>query len=210
MTSACAFRLSLAVFCFTAAASATTIDFEAQGAGAPSAFNTTLNSPLAIGIATFTGGKSLKNEVTATPPSADLTVVYATTGFLPNYTDPLVISFSQPVSNVSLMVTNETADTYTLADNAGHLVTLAIGTNENETLTLADAGITQVTIATLATVGWDFAIDNVSFTSTAAPEPSTALLTACALVGLLWCIYSSRVRNQSDSQRVVQQSQVRR
>lgn len=185
-------RLSLALLSVAAALDATTIDFEAQGIGAPSTFNTTLNSPLVIGIATFAGGKLLNDETTATPPPADATVVYATTGFLSGYTDPLTITFSQPVSNVSLSVTNETADTYTLTDNAGHSVSLAIGTNVNQTLTLGDSGVTQLTISTLATVGWDFAIDNVSFTPVAVPEPEMALPVA----GALLCLSGIRGRSK--------------
>lgn len=177
--------LLLTVLWMTTAASATTIDFEAQGAGAPSTFNATLNSPLVIGIATFTGGKLLNNEAVAVPPSADPTAVYATTGFLPGYADPLVISFSQPVSNVSLLVTNETPDTYTLSDNAGHSSSLAIGNNVTQMLSLVDSGVTQVTVATAATAGWDFAIDNVTFTTTV-PEPSPTIPVAGALLCVFW------------------------
>ncbi|HZS56005.1 MAG TPA: hypothetical protein VFA65_16500 [Bryobacteraceae bacterium] len=166
-------RLAVTVVSSVTAITATTIDFEAQGATAPSAFNSTLNSPLVIGIATFTGGKLLKGEV----GGADATAVYATTGFIAGYTDPLIITFSQPVSNVSLVVTNETPDTYTLMDNLGGSAPLAIGNNINQTLSLNDIGVTQVSISTAAPVNWDFAIDNVSFTTavTSAPEPLTVL-----------------------------------
>lgn len=174
-------RLSVVVLPTVVAATATTIDFEAQGTSAPSAFNGVLNSPLTIGIATFTGGQLLKNETFGTP-SADTTVVYATNGFLTGYTDPLVIVFSQPVSNVGMIVTNETPDTYTLADNLGHSTSLPIGNNVNQMLSLTDTGVTRVTIATNATVGWDFAIDNVTFTPSV-PEPAALAYLGVLLLG---------------------------
>src|SRR5581483_2046640 len=172
-------KLAVTVLSTAAAMTATTIDFEAQGATAPAAFNATLNSPLVIGIATFTGGKLLKNEA----GGVDATAVYATTGFITGYTDPLVIAFSQPVSNVSLVVTNETPDTYTLMDNLGGSVALAAGNNVNQVLSLSDIGATQISIGTASPVGWDFAIDTVSFTPapTSAPEPLTAFPVAAFL-----------------------------
>jgi len=177
-------RLAFLSLSAIALARATTIDFESQGASAPPGFNSSLNSPLVIGLATFTGGKLLKNEVASTGTSADLTAVYATTGFLAGYTDPLVITFSQPVSNVSLIVTNETPDTYTLADNRGGSSAMLVGYNVDESFSLSDANVTQVSISTAATVGWDFAIDNVSFT-TVSPEPDMVWPQLAALVGLV-------------------------
>jgi len=178
-------RFALAVLFSVVSLGATTIDFEAQGATA-SSFNGSLDSPLVIGIATFTGGKLLKNEAFGTP-SADTSVVYATNGFISGYTDPLVITFSAPVSNVSLQVTNETPDTYTLADNVGHSSAVPIGNNVNQILSLTDEGVTRVTIATNATVGWDFAIDNVSFTAAPAttPEPASIALGSVGMLGIM-------------------------
>lgn len=43
-------------------AKADLIDFETQGASAPNHFTGTLNSPLVIGIATFTGGNSSTSQ----------------------------------------------------------------------------------------------------------------------------------------------------
>ncbi|MBV9404016.1 MAG: hypothetical protein JO211_01630, partial [Acidobacteriaceae bacterium] len=152
-------RLGVVFGLCLAAARATTINFEAQGAAAPAAFDNKLNSPLVIGIATFTGGELLRNEAAA----VDLTAVYATANGAP-YADPLTITFSQAVSNVSLLLTNETPDTYTLADNLGHSNSTAVNANTGQTLSLVDSGVTQMTIASAIPFGWDFAIDNVSFT----------------------------------------------
>lgn len=185
---------SFAVICLLSRTlgNATTIDFEAQGSAAPSAFNNKLNSPLTIGITTFTGGELLKNE-TFGAPGADTTVVYATNGFGTGYTDPLVITFAQAVSNVSLLVTNETPDTYTLSDDLGNLVTLSVGNNVSQTLSLSDAGAMQITIRTVSPVGWDYAIDNVSFAAAAvAPEPLTTAPVAASLLAFLLVLKKQR------------------
>jgi hypothetical protein len=157
------------------AAKADLINFEAQGASAPSGFNTTLNSPLVIGIATFTGGKLLNNEAGA----VDETAVYATTDvFGGAYTDPLTITFSQAVGSFSIDVTNGFADSYTVADNQGSSQIVAVAANATQTFSLTDAGITSVTISSATNFLWDFAIDNVQFTpaSSGVPEPSSLLL----------------------------------
>lgn len=162
---------------------AMTIDFEAQGGSAPPAFNNTLNSPLTIGIATFRGGQLLKNET----GSADITAVYATAGGAP-YLDPLTITFSQQVAGFSLTVTNNTPDTYVVADNFGGSQSLSLNANASRIFSLADTGITGVTISSATTTFWDFAIDTVTFSesSSAAPEPVTFVpVGSVLLVGLL-------------------------
>ncbi|MDQ2842837.1 MAG: hypothetical protein M3Y72_17720 [Acidobacteriota bacterium] len=168
------------------AANATTIDFEAQGASAPSSFNGKTNSPLTIGIATFTGGELLRNSAN----SADKTAVYATTNLAGGrYADPLTILFAQPVSNFSVVLTNEIPDVYTVADNVGGSSSLSPNANTAQTFSLTDAGITGVTIASASMVEWNYAIDNVTFTAatTSAPEPAMFLPVACvlAIVALL-------------------------
>ncbi len=157
-----------------ASGKANTIDFETQGAGAPSNFNLTLDSPLVIGVATFTGGELLNHEA----GSIDPTAIYGTTNFFGGaYTDPLTIVFSTPVSGFSIDVTNEITDTYTVADNRGGSQSLALTQNVTHTFSLAETGITSVTIGSASTTFFDFAIDNVQFTpaTTAVPEPSTLL-----------------------------------
>ena len=167
------------------AKAAVLIDFEAQGTSAPSTFNGTLNSPLMIGIATFAGGQLLNHEVSA----ADQTAVYATTNVFSGYADPLTINFSTAVSGFSIDITNEFADSYTVADNFLHSQTAALAANTTDLVTLTDSGITSVTIASATSSLWDFAIDNVQFTPQAAavPEPSSLLFLApaCAAIATL-------------------------
>jgi hypothetical protein len=167
------FFIAFSILASVSLASATTIDFEAQGASAPSTFTGHLDSPLTIGIATFLGGQLLRNESAA----ADSTVVYATTNQVAGpYTDPLTIAFSQPVSAFSIVVTNGLPDTYTIADNVGGSSSAFVNANTNHTFSLSDSGIASITISSLATVQWDFAIDNVTFTAaTAVPEPATTV-----------------------------------
>ena len=162
-------------------AKADIIDFETQGAAAPAAFIGVLNSPLAIGIATFTGGELLNHAA----GGVDQTAVYATTNASPSggaYLDPLTITFSQAVSGFSLDVTNEFADTYIIADNKGGSQSSAVTLNTTHNFSLSDSGITSVTVSSTSKAFWDFAIDNVSFTPAAAvPEPSPLLILALAL-----------------------------
>jgi len=169
-----------AVFIANVPVRATTIDFEAQGATAPPAFSNVLNSPLAIGIATLRGGQLLKNESNST----DVSAVYATAGG-PPYLDPLTITFSQPVAGFSLTVTNNAPDTYILADNLGGSQSFVLNANANQIFSLADTGITGVTISSATTAFWDFAIDNVTFSTASAvvPEPATFLPAAGVLLG---------------------------
>jgi hypothetical protein len=162
------------------------IDFEAQGAGAPPTFTGILNSPLVIGIATFTGGQLLNHSV----GGADTTAVYATSNLLGGaYTDPLTITFSAPVSAFSIDVANNLDDTYTVRDNLGGSESLLLPANTIQLFTLPGGGITSVTIGSSSTSSWDFAIDNVQFTpaTSAVPEPSALLLVASTigLMGLL-------------------------
>lgn len=181
------------LFISAPASAATVVDFEAQGATAPNGFTGSVNSPLVIGIATFTGGQLLNHEM----GGVDTTAVYATTNGIPGpYADPLTIAFSQPVSGFSIIVTNEFPDTYTVADNKGGSSGLSVNANTSQTFTLPDSGITSVTIASSSIAGWDFAIDNVTFTPlTTTPEPQTYFFVPIALIGLL--IARSRIRLRS-------------
>lgn len=168
---------------------ATTIDFEAQGGSAPPLFSNILNSPLTIGIAAFRGGQLLKNEAN----SVDLSAVYATAGATP-YLDPLTITFSQPVAGFSLTVTNNSPDTYIVADNLGGSQSFALNANTSQIFSLADTGITGVTISSATTAFWDFAIDDVTFAAPTGGVPEPAMFMSVGSVLLGWFLLRRRYR----------------
>lgn len=176
----------------SAPAFATVIDFEAQAANAGGNLTGIPDSPLTIGIATFTAGE-LRQGLIGLP--ADQTGVYATQGlFGSGETNPLVITFSTPVSGFSLLLANGDAQnqSYTVSDNVGDstMITLALPGSVNNpaaTVSLAGSGITSVSIASANAVFWDFAIDNVTFTEgNAVPEPASGFLLLMGL-GLALC-----------------------
>lgn len=155
-----------------AAAAITTIDFEAQGAGAPSFFpSPNPSGPLTISGVTLSGGTLLKNE----SGSTDLSAVYATTNLVSGaYANPLLVNFSSTVNAFSFDLVNEIADTYTLLANNGLTQTFVVAANATQSFSLSGAGITNFTIAASGS-RFDFAIDNLVFNTTAAavPEPAS-------------------------------------
>jgi hypothetical protein len=168
----------------SAPATATVIDFEAQAANRGGNLTGIPDSPLTIGIATFTGGE-LRSGLINLP--ADETGVYASEGlFGSGETNPLVITFATPVSNFSVLVANGDAQnqTYTVSDDLGDSasVTLALSgslNNAAKTVALSASDIRTVSITSANVSFWNFAIDNVTFS--AVPEPMSVSL---VLVGL--------------------------
>jgi hypothetical protein len=167
-------------------ASADVIDFEAQAANAGGFLTGIPDSPLTIGIATFTGGE-LRQAEEGLP--ADQTGVYATQGLFGGDSNPLTITFSAPVDGFSILVANGDAQnqSYTVADDIGGAVTkqLALsGALSGSTATFALPGndIASVTISSSNSNFWNFAIDNVTFTAAAVPEPATLGLCGAALL----------------------------
>ena len=172
-----------------APASATVIDFEAQAANRGGNLTGIPDSPLTIGIATFTGGE-LRFGLINLP--ADETGVYASEGlFGSGETNPLVITFLTPVSDFSVLVANGDAQnqTYTVSDELGDSasVTLALSgslNNAAKTVALSGSDITTVSITSANVSFWNFAIDNVTFS--AVPEPMSASLVLVGL-GVAFC-----------------------
>ena len=174
----------------SASASASVIDFEAQAANRGGNLTGIPDSPLTIGIATFTGG-GLRSGLINLP--ADETGVYASEGlFGSGETNPLVITFATPVSDFSVLVANGDAQnqTYTVSDDRGDSasVTLALSgslNNAAKTVALSGSDITTVSIASANVSFWNFAIDNV--TSSAVPEPMSVSLVLVGLGVAFWC-----------------------
>jgi hypothetical protein len=173
--------LILGLLSTAASAEPITVDFETFPAG-PSNFGP---PPQVVSVAgaTFSGGIILTNE----SASINLTNVYATVDCC-GYSNPIAIVFDRTIANLSLLVTNNVNATYTLADNLGRSVSLsAPAFNTPLTLTLPFEGITAATVSSIGVPGFDFAIDNVTFTPTEAvvPEPGSILLAGGGIAGML-------------------------
>jgi len=170
--------------------SATVIDFETQAANRGGSLTGIPDSPLSIGIATFTGGE-LRNALINLPAAE--TGIYVSEGlFGSGETNPLVITFAMPVSGFSVLVANGDSQnqTYTVSDDLGDsaIVTLALAgslTNAARTVALPGSGIRTVSITSANANFWNFAIDNVTFS--AVPEPMSVSFVLSGLVLAFWC-----------------------
>jgi hypothetical protein len=185
----------LLTFAVVAPARATTIDFEAQAPNRGGNLTGIPDSPLTIGIATFTGGELLNSEIGL---NADQTGVYASEGlFGSGETNPLTITFAVPVQNFSLLVLNgDDVRSYTVADNLGDSIIKSLvsaGGLGAATFSLPGNGLRTVTITSANTDAWDFAVDNVSFAAATAPEPESLALFGAGLL-LVAAIRRKQVR----------------
>ena len=181
--------MAAGVIASVAPATATVINFDTQGAGRGGIPTGIPDSPLTIRAATFTGGELLNGE---TGLNVDPTSVYASEGIFGSGgdTNPVVISFSSPVDDFSVLVLNGgDVRTYMVSDNLGDSITESLpsaGALGAATFSLAGNGLTTVSISSLITAEWDFAIDNVSFTSASSiPEPDSVKLLALGLMAVL-------------------------
>jgi hypothetical protein len=169
-------------------AGATVIDFEAQAAGRGGSLTGIPDSPLTVGIATFTGGELLHAEINI---PADQTGVYATEGLFGSDTNPLVIHFAVPVNGFSVFIANgDSTQTYTLSDDLGDTTSVMLAlsasiSNSARTVSLAGDGITTVSITSANADFWNFAIDNVTFA--AVPEPQSTLVVLGGLALMSCC-----------------------
>ena len=142
------------------------IDFEQFTGRAPSF--STVDPPLTVGVATFTGGQIIGASTTNLP--ANPTIVYGTASFCTGCAPAITIDFSRPVSNFSVFLMNGAPSTveYTIQDSQGGLQTVSLvstGESGAQTISLPTTGIVQVVITpTAASTFWDFLIDNVQFT----------------------------------------------
>jgi hypothetical protein len=134
-------------------------------------------------------GQLLNNEAGA----VDETGVYATTGYVPGYSDQITINFASGVDRVSFEVTNNSAGTFWVSDNVGDYYSGALDNNGTGTFTLGGDDITYVTISESAAGSnlFNFAIDDVdsniagktgfSVPGAATPEPGSLTLLATGL-----------------------------
>ncbi len=177
--------MALLAFAAVVPACATTINFESQGAGAGGNLTGIPDSPLTIGIASFTGGELRQAEIGL---NADQTAVYASEGlFGSGETDPVVINFAKPVQDFSVLVLNgDDVRSYTVSDNLGDSLTKSLASAGGLgafVFSLPGHGVTTVNITSANADAWDFAIDNVTFSAaTPAPEPESLLLSGAGIV----------------------------
>jgi hypothetical protein len=179
------FGLYILLVCATTLPAATVIDFETQAANTGGSLTGIPNSPLTVGIATFTGGELRGGEIGL---NADQTGLYASEGlFGSGEANPLEITFASPVSDFSVFVANgDDVRSYTVSDNLGNSVTMSLASAGGlgaATFSLPGGGITAVDITSANADAWDFAIDNVTFT--AAPEPRSLPLLGAGLALLV-------------------------
>jgi len=192
--------LFIAFVAGVAPAPATVIDFEAQAASRGGNLTGVPDSPLTIGLATFTGGELLNAEVGL---NVDQTGVYATEGlFGSGETNPMVITFASPVDAFSVFVVNgDDTRSYTVSDNLGDSITKSLpsaGALGAATFSLSSNGITTAEITSANTDAWDFAIDDVSFSApTSVPEPEALFLVGAGSI-VLACIWRKRGCLKSD------------
>jgi hypothetical protein len=179
-------KLTLIVLALVVApAFATTIDFEAQAANAGGFLTGIPDSPLTIGPASFTAGELRSAEIGLL---ADQSGVYATQGvFGSAETNPLTVHFAVPIDGFSVYVANgDNTATYTVSDDVGDLVTASLpstGAAGARVFSLLGTGIHSVDISSSNGDGWNFAIDNVTFTATPEPAPIWLLAAGFLLVG---------------------------
>ena len=175
-------------------ATATVINFDAQAADRGGNLTGIPDSPLTIGIATFSVGELLNAEVGL---NADQTGVYATQGlFGSGETNPVMITFASPIEEFSIFVANgDDARSYAVSDNLGDSITKSLpsaGALGAASFALPGNGITTVYVTSANADAWNFAIDNVSFTAdTAAPEPESLFLAGAGAI-LVACIRRTR------------------
>ncbi|MEN6622347.1 MAG: PEP-CTERM sorting domain-containing protein [Smithella sp.] len=193
--------LIILLFCITflsvcTQASAILINFDDQGLTGSSLFGNpmqviTINNVEGSGIdVTFSGGVIL---TAATYFPANRSSVYGTTNMM-NYTNPMTITFSQPVTNFFLDLYNgwPSDRTFTVSDNSGNSTTVTLPSNLASGQTLvsfaATGSIITMQDVTVGAGSWDFLIDNIHFNEPLpkVPLPSAVILFGPGLFGLAW------------------------
>ena len=176
----------------------TVIDFDSQGLTGPSLFANASPIPQTIPITvsgitvTFNFGVIL--DQTANLP-ANQTALYGTASFVSGMANPLVITFSQPVTNFFLNLYNgQTTDaTYNVSDNNGNSQNFTLPPNLSSGNTLVGIAATgsTITIEDISGSGsWDFFIDNVTFNEPL-PTPDGGTTVGLLLIGLtVICVFA--------------------
>lgn len=176
----------VAILLVSSGAYASEITFEDRPAG-PGTFGAAGPAQTLVynvgGVTTvFAGGVILTNEVSQ---NTDFSNIYATASFADStLSNPLVVTFSQPIHNFQIDILNAISGEYTLSDNAGNSTTFLLATNGSSLATegFAAAG-TQVMINSIDGKFFDFAIDNVTFNQPLGPTTATPELSSIYMLG---------------------------
>ncbi|NNE89632.1 MAG: VPLPA-CTERM sorting domain-containing protein [Silicimonas sp.] len=176
--------ISVLAICVAGPSYAAVLNFDDQGLTGPSLFADataeTINETFGSIDVELTGGAILSN--TSFLPG-NTTSVYGTADVpgiveLDGATNPLVISFSESITNFFLDVFNglPTVVTYTVADNNGNFATFDLASNLNggfETIGFAATG-DEVTVTASSSAmfgtGYDFFVDNITFNEDLPPD----------------------------------------
>jgi hypothetical protein len=121
-----------------------------------------------------------------------LSNVYATASFGdPSLTNPLVVTFDEPIQNFQIQILNALAGNYELSDNAGHSEFFSLATTGGSIQTegfAATGTVVDITFLGPSSDGasFDFAIDNVTFNQPLGgiPEASTWAMMAFGFAAL--------------------------
>jgi hypothetical protein len=128
---------------------------------------------------------------------ADQTALYGTASFVPGMSNPLVITFSQPVQNFFMNLYNgQVSDaTYNVSDNNGNSqnFTLPPNLSGGQSLVGIAATGTIITIQDITDSGsWDFFIDNIGFNQPL-PTPDGGTTVGLLLMGLTAiCVFAKK------------------
>ena len=183
--------ISSAFMAMTFQSFGTIIDFDSQGLTGPSTFAAANPIPQTIPITvdgitvTFHFGVILTNT---TNLPANQTSLYGTASFVPGMSNPMLITFSEPVQNFFMNLYNgQTIDTtYSVADNNGNSqnFTLPPNLSGGQSLVGIPATGTMIFIEDISSLGsWDFFIDNIGFNQPL-PTPDGGTTVGLLLMGL--------------------------
>ncbi len=208
------FGLAGLVCAFSGPASATTINFDDQGLTGPSLFASTTTRPQNLSIDTVDGNVKFEGGViltAATNLPANRTSIYGTANFVSNLSNPLKVTFENPVENFFLDVLNGNTIpiAYTVSDDAGNSQMFTLDPNLNggrSQIGFAATG-SEVLIQAALSDGstgatYDFFVDNITFNEALPPDlkppmspvplPPAAGLIAMAFAGLGFVVRNKR------------------
>ncbi len=196
--------IAAATIALPMAAGAVTINFDDQGLTGPSTFGAASPSPQTVVIATsagnvtFEGGVILENT---TNLPANQTALYGTASFGSGLSNPITITFENPITNFLISVVNGVPETlgYTVSDNAGNSSSFSLASNVNSgatTIGFAASGtVVTITSDPGQAILFDFFVDNIQFNipivcgpdgcgPTGVPLPASFALFGMGLLGL--------------------------